>query len=136
MKYRLVVVIIMTFLYSTTAKADYNLEEKAENLVSQYLVALIQGDTELLLGSIGGDFLESRRILLQNPDYPTYLTEVYTGASASVTGSRQLSANSVEVDAVIEKTADEKIDLIFLVEVVKEKEKKLLIVAEQGAEKQ
>jgi len=137
MKYRLtVVVIFMTLLCSSVATADTRLEENAQNLVSQYLAALIQGDTELLLDSIGGDLLERRRVLLQNPDYSTYLTEVYMGASVSVTGSRQLTANSVAVDAVIEKAADEQLGLIFLVEVVKDKGKKLLIVAEQDAKKQ
>ena len=137
MKYRLAVVVIyMTLLCSSVATADTRLEENAQNLVSQYLAALIQGDTELLLDSIGGEFLESRRMLLQNPDYSTYLVEAYTDASVSVTGSRQLTANSVAVDVVIKKAVDEQLDLIFLVEVVKEKGKKLLIVAEQDADRE
>ena len=137
MKCRLTIIVVyMILLCSSVATADTRLEENAQNLVSQYLTALIQGDTELLLDSIGGDFLESRRTLLQNPDYSAYLAEVYTDARVSVTGSRQLTANSVAVDAVIEKASDEQFVLIFIVEVMKNEEKKLLIVAEQDAEKQ
>lgn len=136
MKYKLVVVIYMSLLCSPVATGDTRLEAKAQSLVSQYLTALIQGDTKLLLDIIGGDLLESRRTLLQNPDYSTYLAEVYTDASVSVTGSRQLTVNSVAVDAVIEKAHDEQFGLIFMVEVVKDKGKKLLIVAEQDAERQ
>ena len=137
MKYRLAVAAFyMTLLCSSVATGETRLEENAQKLVSQYLVALIQGDTEQLLDIIGGDLLESRRTLLQNPDYSTYLTEVYADASVSVTGSRQLTANRVAVDAMIEKTVDEQFGLIFLVEIVKDKGKKLLIVAEQDAERQ
>ena len=135
MKYKLVVFIYMSLLCSPVATGDTRLEAKAQSLVSQYLTALIQGDTKLLLDIIGGDLLESRRTLLQNPDYSTYLAEVYTDASVSVTGSRQLTVNSVAVDAVIDKAVDEQLGLIFLVEVVKDKGKKLLIVSEQDAER-
>ena len=131
MKYKLVVVIYMTFLCSFVATGDTRLEVKAQSLVSQYLTALIQGDTKFLLDIIGGDLLESRLTLLQNPGYSTYLSTSYKDASVSVTGSRQLSANSVAVDAVIEKTVDEQLGLTFLVEVEKGKGKKLLIVSEQ-----
>ena len=136
-KYRLAILVIsMILLCSSVATADTRLEEKAQNLVSQYLAALIQGDTELLLDIIGGDLLESRRTLLQNPDYSTYLTEVYAGASLSVASSKQLSVNSVAVDVVIKKAVDEEFGFTFLVEVVKEKGKRLLIVAEQDVERE
>lgn len=135
MKYKLLVVIYMSLLCSPVATGDTRLEAKAQGLVSQYLTALMQGDTKLLLGIIGGDLLESRRTLLQNPDYSTYLAEVYTGASVSVTGSRQLTVDSVAVDTKIDKAVDEQLSLIFLVEVVKDKGKKLLIVSEQDAER-
>ena len=132
MKYRLVIIVIyMTLLCSSVARGDARLEENAQNLVSQYLAALIQGDTELLLDIIGGELLESRRTLLQNPDYSTYLVEVYSDASVSVTGSRQLTANRVAVDAVIEKAVDGQMSIMFLVEVMNDQGKKLLIVAEQ-----
>ena len=134
-RYRLAIIVIyMILLCSSVATADTRLEINAQTLVSQYLTALIQGDTELLLDSIGGDLLENRRTLLQNPDYSSYLAEVYTGAIVSVTGSRQLSASSVAVDVVIEKSIDDQFGLIFLVEFDKDKGKKLLIVAEQDAE--
>ena len=136
MKYITMVVIYMTILCSTSASADANMEVNSQNLVSQYLAALIQGDTGLLLDVIGGDLLESRRTLLQNPDYSSYLAEVYTDASMTVTGSRQLTANSVSVNAVIEKAVDERLGLVFLVKFVKGNEMKLLIVAEQDAERQ
>lgn len=137
MKYRLTVVVIyMTLLCSTVATGETRLEENAQKLVSQYLTALIQGDTELLLDIIGGDLLESRRRLLQNPDYSTYLTDVYADATVSVTGSRQLTASSVAVDVVIEKAVDEQLGFTFLIQVVKSKGNKLLIVAEQDAERQ
>ncbi|MDX2505591.1 MAG: hypothetical protein QNL62_14090 [Gammaproteobacteria bacterium] len=135
MKYKLVVVIYMTFLCSSVVIGDTRLEENAQKLVSQYLTALVQGNTELLLDILGGGLLESRRTLLQNPDYSTYLADVYVDASVSVTGSRQLSASSVAVDVVIEKSIDEQFGLIFLVELDKNKGKKLLIVAEQDAER-
>lgn len=136
MKYKLVIIIYMTLLCSSVATGGTRLQESAEKLVSQYLAALIQGNTDLLLGSIGGDLLEGRRTLLNNPGYSSYLAEVYAGATASVTGSRQLTGNRVAVDAMIRKTTDEQSGYIFLVEVMKGKEKKLLIIAEQDAETQ
>ena len=136
MKYKLVIVIYMTLLCSSVATGGTRMEDSAQKLVSQYLTALIQGDTKLLLDIIGGDLLESRRMLLKNPGYSSYLAEVYTGATASVTGSRQLTANRVAVDVLIEKAVDEQLGFIFMVEVVKGKERKLLIVAEQDANRQ
>ena len=137
MKHRLAVIVIyMTLLCSSVATGDTRLQENAQNLVSLYLSALLRGDTEMLLDVIGGDLLENRRTLLQNPDYSTYLAEVYTDASVSVTGSRQLTVNSIAVDAVIEKTVDEQFGITFLVEIVKDKGNKLLIVAEQDTERQ
>ena len=134
MKYRLLIVICMTLFCSSVAIGDTGLEEKAQNLVSEYLTALKQGDTKLLLEIIGGNFLESRRTLLQNPDYSTYLIEFYTNASLSVTGSRQITDKSIEVNAVIENSVNEQFSLIFLVEIVKDKGNNLLIVAEQDAD--
>ena len=136
MKYKLLIIIYMTLLCSSVATGGTRLQENAEKLVSQYLAALIQGDTELLLGSIGGDLLKSRRMLLKNPGYSSYLAEIYTGATASVTGSKQLKGDRVSVDVVIEKAVNEQSGYTFVVEVVKGKERKLLIIAEQDAERQ
>jgi hypothetical protein len=119
-KYKLLVVIYIT-LQSIAATAGTWLEDNAQNLVSQYLDALTRGDTELVLNVIGGDLLKSRRSLLQNPDYPSYLIKAYTDTKVSVVDSRQLTADSVEVDVMIEKSLDEHYRLTFLVTTVKEK---------------
>jgi hypothetical protein len=133
MKFKLIMVVCLAFIYASIATGSTRLEENAEKLVSQYLAALIQGDTEFLLGSIGGDLLASRKALLKNPDYSGYLSRYYAGATASVTGCRQLTANRAEVDVVIDKSDEEHLNYTFLVEVTegKGKERKLLIVIEQ-----
>ena len=135
MKYNLAAVVICIALHCSAAMAGTRLEENAQKLVAQYLTALTQGDTEFLLDVIVGDLLESRRTLLQNPSYPSYLIEAYTDASVSVTGSRQLTANSVEVDVVIEKAVDEQFKLTFLVKILSDKSEALRIVSELDAKK-
>ena len=134
MEYKLVVVIYIT-LQSVTAVAGTWLEDNAQNLVSQYLDALTRGDTVFVLDVIGGELLESRRSLLQNPEYSAYLIKAYSDTKVSVIGSRQLTVDSIEVDASIEKTVDEQFKLTFLVTTVKEKRKTLQIVSEQNIEK-
>lgn len=135
MKYKLAAVVIYSALQCSAVMAGTQLENNAQKLVSQYLAALTRGDTELLLGVIGGDLLESRRTLLQNPGYSSYLIEAYNNTSVLVAGSRQLTANSVEVDAVIEKAVDEQFRLTFLVKTVKDKPEILRIVSERNTRK-
>ena len=135
MKYKLAAVVIYIALQCSAALAGTHLEENAQKLVSQYLDALARGDTELLLDVIGGDLLKSRRALLENPSYPGYLIEAYTDTSVSVAGTRQLTANSVEVDVVIEKAVDEQFRLTFLVKADKDKPETLRIVSERDAKK-
>jgi len=123
----------MILIAFSTSAEESRLEMGARNLVSEYFAALTQGNTELLFSIIGGDLLESRRKLLQNPDYASYLSDAYKDTKVSITGSRQLTNHRVEVDARIEKSLDEQFTIRLIIEDADGTGAVLLIVAEQDS---
>lgn len=123
-------------LISTTALSfagNYDMETRARNLVSRYFDALTKGDTKTVLTLIGGELLLGRQQLLENPEYSNYLIKNYRNSTVSVTNSRQVDANLVEVDTSIYKSPDEQFELQLLVKSMDETGENLLIVSEQDA---
>lgn len=110
-----------------------DLEIRARNLVSHYFSALMQGDTRTVLRLIDGELLLNRKELLENPEYSEYLSRNYRNSTVSIRDSRQVADNRVEVDASIQKSAEEQFTVLLLVESMDEADEVLLIVSEQDA---
>ncbi len=88
-------------------------QQAAFTTVSTYLTALTQGDTAAIASLIGGQFLDERQALLNNPTYPAMLRKLYGQAKFSILGSARADANRVHVDARIVLSPDEKIEKRF-----------------------
>lgn len=73
---------------------------EAENIVRGYHLALTQGDTTTIKALLGGDLLEKRRRLLDNPTYPDHLLSVYSGSTIEIT-KNEMSNDSVTIEANI-----------------------------------
>ena len=96
---------------------DQNLpsEDDARSIVITYLDALSQGDIFTIKQLLGDDFLDQRRNALDNPSYPTFLSNRYSLASSSIVRTQQISQNQIAVDALIQLSPDEALQCRFIV---------------------
>jgi hypothetical protein len=101
---------------------------EAESLVSTYLSALHQGDTYTIKQTLGGDLLEARGNLLDNPSYSNTLSRIYSTANSNITRVSYIDPQHIAVDAVIELNPDEILQCRFIV--AKDENKQLKIVEE------
>ena len=76
-------------------------ESGAIETVKSYLGALITGDTMQLRGFLAPAFIEERRTLLDNPDYPRILQSTYASATFDIIGSQQMDDGKIRVDVRI-----------------------------------
>ena len=101
---------------------------EAESVVSTYLGALQQGDTVTIKQTLGGDLLEARGNLLDNPSYSNTLSRIYSAANSNITRVSYIDAQHIAVDAVIELNPDEILQCRFIV--AKDENEQLKIVEE------
>ena len=128
---RWVVCLLIVTLSSTSAIADdAALEAEAHDLVSRYLVAVAHGDTSAIKTLIGGELLETRRGLLDNPDYSAELIRTHQSRRLSITGVRVLGPDQAEVDLRIEESSDSQFSVQLLVARSTNGEGELRIVSE------
>jgi hypothetical protein len=109
---------LLVGLVVTTAPAfgdDSTLEAEARSLVSQYLVAVAHGDTATIRTLIAGELLKSRDALLDNPDYSAQLIQAHQERTLSVTGARIVGPDQVEVDLLVEESAESQFGIHLLV---------------------
>jgi len=71
---------------------------EAQTVLLRYLDALAQGDTDVVRSLLGGDLLEKRRRLLENPTYSGYLIDTYGSARFSIDNIEDRSPDSVAID--------------------------------------
>ena len=88
---------------------------EAESVVSTYLSALHQGDTVTIKQTLGGDLLEARGSLLDNPSYANRLSKMYSTASSNIVRVSYIDAQHIAVDATIELSPDEVLQCRFIV---------------------
>lgn len=101
---------------------------EAEAVVSTYLGALQQGDTITIKQIIGGNLLEARGNLLDNPSYSNTLSRIYSTANTNVTKVSYIDSQRIAVDTVIELNPDEILQCRFIV--AKDESEQLKIIEE------
>jgi len=101
---RTAVIFFLLAIFGFAAAQDnrmVNAGASAKHVVNQYLTALVQGDTNTVVGLLGGNFLQNRKRLLSNPTYPTRLQEIYSNVTYSIIGHQVLNISMVTVDVNI-----------------------------------
>ncbi len=98
--------ILLAIIWSPLIPAQPSASE-AESLVTTYFNALVQGDTATIQGLLGGDLLESRKPLLDNPSYAHMLSTLYADATFEILGTKSLSHNNIAVDTRITLNPEE-----------------------------
>lgn len=97
-----VLVLIVIGAISMHAKADSTyVELEAESVLMRYFDALTQGDVFSMRRLMGGQLLETRSKLLENPGYPAYLGEMYARANFSVENIQLTGHGDVLIDVLI-----------------------------------
>lgn len=86
---------------------------EADAIVNNYFSALTQGDTNTIKSLLGGDFLEKRKRLLDNPTYPEHLIGIYNNARIDITNN-VISNDSITVDTVITLNSGETMNLKYI----------------------
>lgn len=76
-------------------------EIEAENVLMSYFDSLTTGDTETIINLLGGDLLKKRTALLNNPDYPEFLRNMYSNAFFEIVGHEQIKENKA-IKAIID----------------------------------
>ena len=76
-------------------------ELKAIGTVSNYLDALMAGDTSGALQYLAPGVAEQRRAMFNNPNYPAQLQQAYANAQYVVTSSTVLSVSEIQVEVKI-----------------------------------
>lgn len=83
--------------------------------VSNYLAALVAGDTVRMRNYLAPDFLQERRPLLDNPSYPHLLQNTYANATYTIIGSGKTHEGSNWIDTRIELRNHEIVNTRILV---------------------
>lgn len=100
---RLIAAILILGLSSINALAVAGAQDEmeAQAVLTRYFDALSQGDTLTLRSLMGGDLLEKRSRLLDNPSYPAFLVETYGSARYSIDNMEIISPTDIAVEASI-----------------------------------
>lgn len=89
---------VMSFAASAAPSAN---ELSAIETVTNYLGALMTGDTGQAWLLLTPEIADQRRALFENPAYPAQLQQAYANASYDVIASEEISTKKVQVDVRI-----------------------------------
>ena len=93
------------------ANAQYNAltdeQEEATAVLESFLNAQTAGDTETIKESLGGDLLEKRLSLLNNPDYASFLYNMYKDAFFEILNYKSIGKESIQIDVKINLNENE-----------------------------
>jgi hypothetical protein len=88
-------------------------QSAANSVVNNYFIALSQGDTVTIKSLLGGDLLEKRKRLLDNPTYREQLISIYHNAHLNITNN-VISNDSIAIDSVITLNSGETLSRRYL----------------------
>jgi hypothetical protein len=113
---RVLLLLVLFLAAGPVALADASSEAEAEarTVLLRYFDALTQGDVSTLRSLMGGELLEKRSRLLDNPTYPEYLVETYQQARFEIERYAVMNEDSIAIDAVIVFPTDESMVKRFL----------------------
>ena len=111
----IIAILVSSLMYFTTAtQAAPFSEADAKSVVLRYLDALSQGDTQTIKQLLGDEILESKGIILDNPNYSNMLSKMYGLASYDVIGTSVVDEQNIAVDTVINLSPDERLNPRFI----------------------
>lgn len=90
------------------------MEAEAGSVLLRYFDALSQGDTVSMRSLMGGELLDKRSRLLDNPGYPGHLISTYGRAQYTVIDYTTLNDTTVSIDATITLSPEETVKMRFL----------------------
>jgi len=104
-------------------------DEQARAAVATYLDALAQGDTFTIKQLLGGDYLQQRQSILDNPSYSNLLSARYSVATSHILATQQINQSQMAVDALIELSKQETLQCRFII--AKNKHDQIKIIQEE-----
>lgn len=94
------------------AVTDEQMEARA--VLESFLNAQASGDIEIIKESLGGYLLEKRLRLLNNPNYATFLMDVYKDSNFEILNYTNLQKDSIQIDVKIDLNEQESRQMRFL----------------------
>ena len=94
------------------AVTDEQMEARA--VLESFLNAQAAGDIETIKESLGGKLLEKRLRLLNNPEYASFLRDIYKDASFEILNYTNLQKDSIQIDVRIDFNKQESKQMRFL----------------------
>lgn len=104
----------LTSIHTVSSSTLSGPETEAGAVLLRYFDALTQGDTATVRALMGGDLLEKRSRLLDNPTYPTHLINTYGQAHFEINRYNTLDNDTISIDATIFLSPDESIKKRYL----------------------
>jgi hypothetical protein len=99
---RLSVVIALVWILGGPAiaqdKAATDDQRQAMAILQTFLDAQVDGRPEVIKQLLGGELLEKRSPLLENPAYAAFMREAYAGARYEMVDWQNVSMNSIQID--------------------------------------
>ena len=105
----------LSLQFSSIASAELTLDQlEAKEVVDRYFDALKQGDTNTIQNLLDGDLLTTQRALLNNPNYPQHLVEMYKDATYVITTTETTGDGYLMVAAEIRLNDEESMQTTYL----------------------
>ena len=107
--------VFLSFHYGNdqlSALTDEQMEAAA--VVELFLNAQATGNTEVMKETLGGELLKKRLRLLDNPDYSSFLKDVYKASSFEILNYKSPQNDSIQIDVRIDINEQESQKFRFL----------------------
>lgn len=88
--------------------------KEAAAVLELFLNAQATGNTEVIKESLGGYLLKKRLRLLNNPDYSSFLKDVYKDSNFEILNYKNLQKDSIQIDVKIDLDEQESSKFRFL----------------------
>lgn len=118
--------LMISFVSSTGIGADFGVE--GVDVLTRYLSALSRGDTDEARSLMGGELLQKRRRLFNNPEYRKYLVERYKNAHLEILGVQYLDNNKINVSVRTQLENGDRFTSVYTI--ARESGQSALIIAE------
>ena len=110
--------IYMVSVLLSVANAQHNAitdeQMEARAVLESFLNAQASGDIEIIKESLGGYLLEKRLKLLNNPEYATFLRDVYKDSNFEILNYTNLQKDGIQIDVKIDYNEQESRQMRFL----------------------
>jgi hypothetical protein len=107
-------ILVLLGLASAQNHAITDEQMEARAVLESFLNAQASGDIEIIKESLGGELLEKRLRLLNNPNYGAFLRDVYKDASFKILNYTNLQNDSIQIDVKIDFNEQESRQMRFL----------------------